>query len=129
MLTTEQVNNVPNPSGRGGFSDHPENRNNGGRYPRGESLTYWMNKFKSMTVKEFSNWQESTPDTERTIVADLAYSRVQKATESLQDFKEVADRTEGKAVITIQSDDSVLFDNEVKIITFSNEDHQSDRDD
>lgn len=33
-LTTEQVKNegenVPNPTGKGGFGDNPENRNNGG---------------------------------------------------------------------------------------------------
>ncbi len=38
-LTTEQVkikNN--NPSGLGGFGDNPQNRNNGGRYPRSNPL-------------------------------------------------------------------------------------------
>jgi len=31
MKTTEQVKKVPNPTGKGGFGDNPQNRNNGGR--------------------------------------------------------------------------------------------------
>jgi len=31
MATTEQVKEIPNPNGKGGFGDHPENINAGGR--------------------------------------------------------------------------------------------------
>lgn len=96
--TTEQVNNVPNPTGKGGFEDHPENRNNGGRYPRSESFTYWMEYFKAMSVSQFLEWEKLIPDTERTVAQDLAYRRVFNSRKNLKEFKEVANRTEGMPI-------------------------------
>ena len=47
--TTEQVKRIPNPTGKGGFSDHPELRNNGGRI---------KNPLKEFQRKEFENMSD-----------------------------------------------------------------------
>ena len=101
--TTEQVDNpiVPNPTGTGGFGDNPENINAGGRPKNQESFTYWMNYFKSMTTSEFKQWEKNTPEKDRTVAASLAFVRVHNARTELNEFKEVADRTEGKAPQTM----------------------------
>lgn len=44
--TTEQVKKVPNPSGKGGFGDNPQNRNDGGRIP---------NPLKEFQRREFAD--------------------------------------------------------------------------
>lgn len=87
-----------NPDGRGGFADHPEHRNPGGRPKNSESFTFWMTTFKDMTVKEFLAWEKENPESQRTVAASIAYARVMGARTDLAEFKEVADRTEGKAV-------------------------------
>jgi len=97
-ITTEQdKKKLPNPNGKGGFADNPQNINPGGRPKNQESFTYWMRVFKEMTVEEYLAWDSETNDKEKTVAASLAYARVKKSRESLKEFKEVADRTEGKA--------------------------------
>ncbi len=103
-----QKGNSYNPTGKGGFRDHPEHRNNGTWDVR-KSFTYQMNKFKNMTVSEFLKWPDNCPNDIRTVAEDLAYQRVFNARKDLMEFKEVADRTEGKATQPIDHglDDSV----------------------
>lgn len=95
-VTTEQVKKVPNPAGIGGFKDHPELRNNGGRYPRAESFTYWFNFFKGLKVKDFNEWEKFNSEETRSVASDLVYTRIKNAKENLKDFQEVANRSEGK---------------------------------
>lgn len=56
--TTELVENknlqdddkrVPNPTGKGGFGDRPEDINKGGRPKNEVSITYWIRKFLEET--------------------------------------------------------------------------------
>ena len=99
QLSSEQVNPMNrNPQGKGGFQDHPELRNSGGRPKNDESFTYWMRVFKNMTVNEFLAWEKENPMDDRTVAASIAYIRVGKARADLAEFKEVADRTEGKSI-------------------------------
>jgi len=91
--------NNANPTGIGGFADNPQNINYGGRPKNQESFTYWLNFFKGLTVAEFNEWGKNKDDI--SVAANLAYIRIQNAKESLHEFKEVADRTEGKAPQTI----------------------------
>ncbi len=97
--TTQQVdekgNKVPNPTGKGGFKDNPQNRNPGG-WRKEVSFSYQYKRFMAMTSKELAEWAK-TPADERTVVEDLAYARVVAAKKSLADVKEMTDRTEGKA--------------------------------
>src|ERR1035437_6200719 len=99
--TTEPVNGPKdmnlNPEGKGGFGEHPEHSNPGGRPKNNESFSYWMNAFKNMPVETFLTWLQDNPDSTRSVASDLAYNRVFAARKDLAEFKEVADRTEGKA--------------------------------
>jgi hypothetical protein len=122
--TTEQVNkgqeqdksNVPNPSGKGGFGDNPDHINPGGRPKNQESFTYWMNHFKNMPVKDFLAWIESTPEETRSIASDLAWNRVFAARKDLNEFKEVADRTEGRSRQPIEMDTKIIQKVKVEIV-------------
>lgn len=97
-LTTEQV--VPNPTGKGGFGDNPQNRNPGG-WKKENTISYQYHRFMNMTPDELREWSK-TPNSERTVAMDLAYNRVLEARKSLQDVKEITDRTEGKPAQTIK---------------------------
>jgi predicted transcriptional regulator len=50
-----------------------------------------------MTIQELEDWNKDTPKTIRTVAEDLAFKRVYNAQKELAEFKEVADRTEGRA--------------------------------
>lgn len=116
--TTEQVKieekRIPNPTGKGGFQEHPELINAGGRPKNQESFTYWFNFFKNLTGDELKQWAlDNTPDN-RTTAAHLAYMRIRNAEGSLKEFKEVADRTEGKPRQPIGIDGELI--SRVKVI-------------
>lgn len=93
--TTQQDSWNPNPTGKGGFGDHPENRNPGG-WKKEMVFSYQYKRFMNMTVDELKAYA-AQPDNQRTVVEDLAYSRVIAAKRSLPDVREITDRTEGKA--------------------------------
>ncbi len=91
-LTTKQVKNyTPNPTGKGGFKENPQNRSNG-RWSKETSISYNLNKLIRMKVKDFENFLSQ----ERTMAEVIAWERVNKARESLSDAIFVTDRTEGK---------------------------------
>ena len=114
--TTNLVNNMNrNPEGRGGFKDHPAHRNSGGRPKNSESITFWYRRFLDMNVKEFLDWEKNPSGEERTVVASLSYARVRMAKESLKDFKEVADRTEGKAPQTVIAEGGLFNEDKLQI--------------
>lgn len=82
-----------------GFNKHPENISPGG-WKKENTISYQYNRFLNMTptqLKEFA----ATPDNERTVAMDIAYSRVLASRKSLMDTKEITDRTEGKAAQSI----------------------------
>lgn len=91
--TTGQVKRVPNPTGKGGFGDHPENRSPGG-WDRNNSFSYWLNYFKSLTVKDFKKYKKEHEE-EMTMSALGAYERIDKMIEDVGQFVLVANRTEG----------------------------------
>jgi len=98
--TTEPVKRVPNPTGKGGFGEHPQNANPGGRPKNQESFSYWLNYFKNISITEFLNWPVNNPEETRTVAAELAYNRMFNARKDLAEFKEVANRTEGMPMQT-----------------------------
>ena len=93
--TTEQVKRIPNPTGIGGFQDHPELINPGGRPKNFESFVYWYRVFKNMSIQELKEWQSKNSSKTRTVAADLAFTRIINAKGDLKEFKEVANRSEG----------------------------------
>jgi hypothetical protein len=107
--TTNQVKTPPNPSGKGGFGDNPQNRSNG-YWKSEDSISYQYKKFMRMTPIELKAYA-NVPDTDRTVAQDLAYRRVVAAQKSLPDMKEITDRTEGRALQSIDhTNDGEKFD-------------------
>jgi hypothetical protein len=99
--TTQQV--IPNPTGKGGFGDHPENRNPGGWKPE-YTFSYQYKRFLNMPVDEFKEWQSKTSDKEKTMVEELAYIAVFKARTEFKERQEVTNRTEGMPKQEISGD-------------------------
>lgn len=123
--------NNANPTGKGGFQERPEDRVDG-RWRKEDSFSYWLNKFKAMNHDEFFSWLNDVPESERTVAQDIAYARIRKAWDDLQEFKEVADRTEGRAPQTIIHEGGFFDENKVKIITDdteTNEDTETSEED
>lgn len=95
--TSNQVEkHIPNPSGKGGFGDNPQNRNTSGHWDSTMSISYQYKRFLKMTPEEIEAFGK-LPKKDRTVAQDIAYSQIIKARESLNHAKEVTDRTEGKA--------------------------------
>lgn len=97
--TTNQDNPnrvVANPEGKGGFGDHPEHRSDG-RWKKEDSQSYCLRFFLAMTEEEFLAWTASNPPEKRTVAQTIAHTRVLNARKRLSDYREVVDRTEGKA--------------------------------
>ncbi len=114
--TTEQVNKVPNPDGKGGFGDNPQNINAGGRPKNAESFAYWYRQFKEMTVAQLESWQDDNPRDTRTVASDLAFTRIINAKKDLKEFQEIADRSEGKAVQTMKHEGDLITGIKVEIV-------------
>lgn len=94
LTTTQQDKLVNNPTGKGGFGDHPENRNPGGWKPE-YTFSYQYKRFLNMDVKTFKEWKDKTSDKEKTMVEELAYVAVLKARSEFKERQEIANRTEG----------------------------------
>ena len=93
--TSKQVQKVPNPTGKGGFKERPQDRSSG-HWKAENTISYQYRRFLNMTpekLKEFSK----IPEAERTVAMDIAYAQVIQSQKSLLHAKEVTDRTEGKA--------------------------------
>ena len=117
METTEQVEKkVPNPTGKGGFQDHPELINPGGRPKNVNSFAHWYRVFKEMTVKDFLKWEKRNPEGKRNVVATIAYQTVKDARTDLKTLQEVADRSEGKAPQTLIHEGGLFQETELRII-------------
>lgn len=87
---------ISNPTGKGGFKDHPENKGTG-YWNSEDSIGFQYKKLIKMTIEEFKGWTKDYPEKERTIAQELAYQAVIQARKDLSYLKEVTDRTEGKA--------------------------------
>lgn len=86
---------LPNPTGKGGFGERPQDISPGG-WKKENVFSYQFKRFMNMSIDEFKAFAK-TPKGAMTMAEHLAYSRVAAAHKSLPDFKEIADRTEGKA--------------------------------
>lgn len=102
-ITTQPVKRVPNPTGKGGFGDHPENASPGGWKPE-YTFSYQYKRFLNMSVDEFKEWQTKTKDQEKTMVEELAYVAVFKARTEFKERQEVTNRTEGMPKQKIEGD-------------------------
>lgn len=98
MTTRKQVGRkVPNPTGKGGFQERPQDRSSGAWNPR-DSISFQYNKLMRMSEKDF---KEFVNKEDKTVAEAIAYNRLKAAYKSLPDAKEITDRTEGKAIQAI----------------------------
>ncbi|MBC8552223.1 MAG: hypothetical protein H8D23_21545 [Candidatus Brocadiales bacterium] len=86
---------IPNPTGKGGFGDNPQNSAKG-RWKGEDSISHQYNKLLRMTVDEIQAWTEKNPTDKRTLAQDIAFNAILKARKELSYLREVTDRTEGK---------------------------------
>lgn len=91
-----------NPEGKGGFGDNPQNRGDGS-WDKKMVFSYQYRRFMNMTITELKEYSK-LPESERTVVEDLAFKRVMAAQNSLKDVKEITDRVEGKPKQSIELD-------------------------
>ena len=56
-ITTRQVKKVPNPTGKGGFGENPQNINPGGE-PKNSLKNYVASKLAEMSNEEKEKWLE-----------------------------------------------------------------------
>ena len=117
-MTRNQAKNQ-NPSGKGGFGDHPEHRNKG-RWKKENSFSYWLNFFKHLTIKEFQEYKSKNP--KMSMAALGAYARVGASISDLKNFEIVANRTEGMPRQSIEYGiDESITELEIRIIKNKNE--------
>jgi len=89
-----QPGSTPNPDGIGGFGDNPDNRSDG-RWSKDTSISYWYNKLGRMSDVERAEFK---PTTSFQRIALLRIERAERDDkDSLDETKEITDRTEGKA--------------------------------
>ena len=113
-MTSNQDNMNRNPTGKGGFGDHPENRSDGRWNPR-MTFSFQYRRFMNMTVEEFKAWKYLTADKNKTMVEELAYVAVLKARSDIRDRQEITDRTEGKAPQTVVVDGGFFSKEKLKV--------------
>ena len=92
---------IPNPTGKGGFQERPEQINRNGTWKPENSISFQFRRFINMTTEEFEDFRK-IPKSKRTVAQHLAYQRIIAAEKSLPDMKEITDRVEGKAVQQIE---------------------------
>lgn len=106
--TTKQVYDTPrNQTGKGGFGDNPDNRSDG-RWDKDTSISYWYNKLGRMSDVERAEFK---PTTSFQRIALLRIERAERDNDkSLDEAREITDRTEGKAKqdIGLSADESIM---------------------
>jgi hypothetical protein len=105
LKTTDIVSKpkkIPNPTGKGGFQERPQDIKKGGAWSPENTQSYCIRKFMNMTEKEFKEWGAKNPQDKRTVAQVLAYERVTQARLELADYKEIVERVEGKAPQTMR---------------------------
>lgn len=87
---------VNNPDGKGGFAEHPENRNPGGWNPE-TSIPYQYNKIIRMTDEELKEFEAKDDKTGAEKIALVRYKAALKDDKlGLANAKEIVDRTDGR---------------------------------
>ena len=94
---------VPNPTGKGGFGDHPENASKG-RWRKEESYTYNVNRYGRMTDIELQEVILQAKSGELTQFQQSALKTVldMKTDEGWKKLVDTVDRIDGKALQPVE---------------------------
>lgn len=84
----------PNPTGKGGFKDNPQNIAKG-NWSKETSISYWYNYLIRQTLEDFDAFEI------KYVAQQLAYNSVKESRSDLPYLKEVTDRTDGKSLQSI----------------------------
>ncbi len=95
---------APNPTGKGGFGDHPENRASG-FWSKENSVPYWQKNFLKMSYEEFENWLKNNP--EHTTAQRIAHESITKRGKNFKYHKDLIDRTSGTPTQHIEQNTTV----------------------
>jgi wyosine [tRNA(Phe)-imidazoG37] synthetase (radical SAM superfamily) len=95
--TSDLVKKIPNPTGKGGFQERPEQINRNGTWKPEMVFSYQYKRFMNMNTNDFKAFAETIKAGTCTMVELAAWNRVKEMQKSLPDVKEITDRTEGKA--------------------------------
>lgn len=113
--------NNANPTGKGGFRDHPEHRSSG-RWDPDDSDSYWMNRFARMTLAELKTW-EAKPEADITVAQKRALERTLESLRDAGSHKEaipahdlILDRTVGKPKMTVDQNVGGQDDNRLELV-------------
>lgn len=111
------MSKAPNPTGKGGFRDNPQNRSKG-YWKSEDSISFQYKKFLKMSITELEAWAKDTPKDERTVAMDVAYSQIVASRGSLKHTIEITDRTEGRAKqsVDVTSDGERIQPNILEVI-------------
>lgn len=93
-----------NPTGRGGFQDHPENRSDG-RWSGRASVNYNLNRFKAMTdaeLKDIADHEDELTQAEQLALRAVAGAKLGTDL-GFKRYQDLVDRTEGKPRQTIDT--------------------------
>ena len=111
---------LPNPTGKGGFGDNPQNRSDGG-WKKEYTPTYQYKRFLNMDIDElmflskcwgivkldpadYKDERFQNPENKkRTTVEEMCLRRVIASMRSLSDVKEINDRVEGRAMQKVEA--------------------------
>lgn len=99
MTTTKQVEpHIPNPTGKGGFQERPEDRSDG-RWKKEDSISYQYNKLLRMPLDELEGFipQTAAQSVAKQRIKEMLEDNNETKGGALQVTKEVTDRIEGKA--------------------------------
>lgn len=92
-MANQPPKQVPNPTGKGGFQDHPELRSSG-HWKKENSVSHWMHIFLAMETEEFRQY-ENDPERKRCLAESIAYARCFNARADLRETEFLVNRTEG----------------------------------
>jgi len=92
-LDKNKPRKLPNPTGKGGFGDRPQDINRTGTWDPTMTFKYQYPYFNNMALDKFKDWIKSNP--QRTVIQDIAWRAVAKARLEHKYLTEVANRTEG----------------------------------
>lgn len=108
---------APNPTGKGGFIDNPQNRSKG-YWKSEDSISFQYKRFLKMSITEIEEWSKNTPKDIRTTAMDIAYSQIIASRDSLKHTIEITDRTEGRAKqsVDVTSDGERIMPNILEVI-------------
>lgn len=107
---------VLNPTGKGGLQERPEDINRTGRPKNEQRFGYWLQFFKNLTSKEFKEYALSRNEDDMYVAEIIAYERVKASRKDLGEYKDLADRTEGRALQTMKHEGDLITGIKVEIV-------------